>query len=409
MIDKIIEFFQTPTLVGKVNRKLFGEVLTPISLVNEILDGLPSSVWVNPDLRWLDPANGRGVFPAVVLQRLMLGLKQWQPDEEDRYKHIIEKMIHVCELQPENMAKYVGIFDPQGKYKFNTFIGSFLTAEFDKHAQEIWGVKKFDVIVGNPPYNAGIDLQFLSKGINISNRLIIVHPATWLLDRKGTKKYNNIKKNLDQNLVAVKCFNGNLIFKIGLFVPCAIINWHKNHNNTCAVQYFDERFTSNIWEITKFGENWETKIKPVITKLETWHLGNMWAKRLGTKNLEGKHYCQIAAIRGHVNTSAKSTNKTIVQSDFYTLVMKDSSRNEGIRNDKVGHNGRIIFEFDTLTERENFLEYCKTDFVRFCLSIYKNSQNNHRGELKLIPWMDFTKKWTDEGLYAEFKTNSRNS
>jgi hypothetical protein len=36
------------------------------------------------------------------------------------------------------------------------------------------------------------------------------------------------------------------------------------------------------------------------------------------------------------------------------------------------------------------------------MTIYKNNQNQHRGELALIPWLDFSKEWTDEKLYKHF-------
>ena len=68
-----------------------------------MLNTLPAEVWSNPNLKWLDPANGTGPFPAVVIYKLMKGLESWEPDADKRYKHIIENMIYVCELQPKNM------------------------------------------------------------------------------------------------------------------------------------------------------------------------------------------------------------------------------------------------------------------------------------------------------------------
>jgi hypothetical protein len=45
----------------------------------------------------------------------------------------------------------------------------------------------------------------------------------------------------------------------------------------------------------------------------------------------------------------------------------------------------------------------KTNFVRFCLSINKNNQNLYCGEMSLIPWLDFSREWTDEDLIKEFE------
>jgi dTDP-glucose pyrophosphorylase len=32
----------------------------------------------------------------------------------------------------------------------------------------------------------------------------------------------------------------------------------------------------------------------------------------------------------------------------------------------------------------------------------KNLKPSRRGELEIIPWLDFTQEWTDEKLYKEF-------
>jgi len=190
-IEEILVMLWEYIRVGETERKLYGEVMTPIDLVEEMLDGLPKEVWSNPKLKWLDPANGCGVFPAVILKRLMIGLATWEPDEERRYKHIMEKMLHVCELQPKNMFIYLCAFDPKDKYALNIYTGSFLTEEFDQHSQEIWGVEQFDVIVGNPPYQTGKEDErktqpiwqlFVKKKLKLIKKegyLCTVHPAGW--------------------------------------------------------------------------------------------------------------------------------------------------------------------------------------------------------------------------------------
>jgi type I restriction-modification system DNA methylase subunit len=89
--------------VGEVEKKKHGEVMTPLELVKEMLATLPEEVWTNPNLKWLDSCNGTGPFLAMVVYKLMIGLIEWQPDEEKRYKHILENMIYAGELQAKNM------------------------------------------------------------------------------------------------------------------------------------------------------------------------------------------------------------------------------------------------------------------------------------------------------------------
>ena len=86
-------------------QKQFGEVFTPPELVNEILDKLPSFIWGNPDKTWLDNSCGEGAFLVQVKRRLMEGLRNWEPDDNKREAHILDKMIYGVELQKDNWQK----------------------------------------------------------------------------------------------------------------------------------------------------------------------------------------------------------------------------------------------------------------------------------------------------------------
>ncbi len=151
-IEDVVLMLRKYVKDAEVQKKKFGEVMTPLDLVNEMLDTLPYDVWMNPNLKWLDPANGTGPFPAMVIYRLMDGLKEWEPNEEKRYKHIVENMIYVVEIQPKNMFLYMCAFDPFDSYDLNVYNGSFLDGGFDYHMKTVWCVEKFDIIIGNPPY-----------------------------------------------------------------------------------------------------------------------------------------------------------------------------------------------------------------------------------------------------------------
>ena len=79
-----------------IEKKQFGEVFTPMILINEMLDKLPKEVWTNKELKWLDPATGMGNFPIAVYLRLMESLKDVILDEKERKKHILENMLYIC-------------------------------------------------------------------------------------------------------------------------------------------------------------------------------------------------------------------------------------------------------------------------------------------------------------------------
>ena len=99
----------------------------------------------------------------------MLGLKDWEPDDEKRYIHIIENMIYVSEIQPKNMFLYMFTLDTFDKYNLNIYTGSYLEEGFDYHMKNVWDIEKFDIVIGNPPFNQMIDMLFVQKSYNISN------------------------------------------------------------------------------------------------------------------------------------------------------------------------------------------------------------------------------------------------
>ena len=205
--DEIVVNVRKYIEVADCEVKEFGEVMTPIWLVEDMLNKLPDEVWSNKDLKWLDPCAGVGTFPSVIVQRLMKGLKTQIPNPKKRYKHIIEEMIYVCELQAKNLFAFHYVFDKPNIYELNTFYGSFLTDKFNEHMKNEWGIDKFDIVIGNPPYNNSQNSQgkrgggdtlwdkFVIKIINNSLKknglLCFVHPTLW---RKPQSEKSSVRE-----------------------------------------------------------------------------------------------------------------------------------------------------------------------------------------------------------------------
>ena len=43
---------------------------------------------------------------------------------------------------------------------------------------------KFDLTIGNPPYNKGVDIEIHKSFSGISKRIVFVHPSTYLISHK---------------------------------------------------------------------------------------------------------------------------------------------------------------------------------------------------------------------------------
>jgi hypothetical protein len=83
-------------------------------LVNNILDEIPQEYWSDPNKRWLEPACGDGNFLVEVHRRLMVGLEQWQPNAEERHRHIIETMIFGIDLMEDNAQQCIARLNAAG-------------------------------------------------------------------------------------------------------------------------------------------------------------------------------------------------------------------------------------------------------------------------------------------------------
>ena len=117
-----IDKYKQTILFSKDNKARYGEINTPFWLINKMLDILPDGVFSNPDLKWLDPCCGCGYFMIIVFKRLFDGLKiKFQT--KNREKHIIENMLFMVEINPENKNRLTNLFGKSA----NIFIYDFLS------------------------------------------------------------------------------------------------------------------------------------------------------------------------------------------------------------------------------------------------------------------------------------------
>ena len=252
LIDRpkeLLELIDSCLKPKKIEKKKFGEVFTPMNVVKEMLDKLDlyykkengNSIFEEKDFKWLDPANGMGNFPIEVYYRLMDGLKKGIPDEIERKRHILENMLYMAELNIKNIFISHQIFNRENKYKLNIYHGNSLELDTEKE----WGVKKFDVVLGNPPYNAPgkkasgntIWQHFTKKSINNylkkDGYLCFVHPPGWRKPNTKKGKYYGMfdlmtKQNQMLYLEIHNSKDGNKVFHCGTRYDIYVININKN-------------------------------------------------------------------------------------------------------------------------------------------------------------------------------------
>jgi hypothetical protein len=284
-ILKIQELINSYLGVSDVEKTALGEVFTPFWLINKKLDLYDKDDFRNPNLKWIFPSGGIGNYQYCVIERLMNGLKEWEPDAEKRYKHIIENQIYTCEIQSKNIFIFLMLFNLENKYKMNYYKGSFIDDGFDKHMKEVWKIDNFDRSPENPPYNApqkakgkkgGGDLiwdDFVVKTIKIlkdNGRMTFVHPAAWRKPESDKSKNKGLYKFITDNQIHYleihNSVDGKKTFNANTRYDFYLLEKTKPYKDTMVVDEDGKENTINLkdWKFLPNG-NYDL-IKPLLAE-----------------------------------------------------------------------------------------------------------------------------------------------
>jgi len=442
-IKDVIIMLRDYVKVGDVEKKKFGEVMTPLSLVKEMLSTLPEETWSNPNLKILDPANGTGPYPAVVIYKLMKGLENWEPDTEKRYKHIIENMIYTCELQAKNVFLWLCVADPFDEYETNTYWGSFLDEGFDKHMKEVWDVDKFDIVMGNPPYNtdANGDFQtsdlydkFVINSMSISDYILMITPARWMNKndksefRKTIVKFGIEKLIFDKNINFFE--NANISGGITYFLLKSEfkgdtifnnkeVNLKKQLDNVGFLMDGNTDILNSILlklskyeKLDNFNSQGYFGLKTNHQLIQDNGLKVYFSDRNGRRlKLEHDGTSYYTFVDSNIITDVRnkiSKYKVITPSaygyktkdgDFYHRLGKTfiSQPNE------ICTESYVFFDFNSELECNNFIKYLNTNLVKYLISIKKIKQHVTSKIFELVPKISFEFEINNEYLYKLFE------
>jgi len=416
-----------------IEKKTFGEVFTPMDFINDKmlkdiedywLKNKNENIWENKKLTWYDPATGMGNYPVAIYYRLMEGLKNKIPNENKRKKHIIEKQLHMGELNKKNCFVVKQIFNINNKYNLNLYEGNTLEINLN----DVFKKTNFDIIIGNPPYNEELKTKqgsapalynkFIEYYMNKCNLLSFIVPSRWFASGKGLDKFREMMLNKTDIVYikhyddACKIFGNTVDIKGG--VNYFLID--KNYNGLC--DYNGSELKLSNYDIFVDSKYYNIINKIMIHKsLSNIFIGQSYSginsndERLIDKNTNTTLLCYVSQQKGFIKYIEK--NKITKNRNFnkWKIITTRSAFGaySGFGNMFIGkpneicNQSYVIFEVNSENEAKSLLSYMKCKLPNLLLSIRKSSQDISESTCKWIPLPPLNKEWNDNEVYEYFK------
>jgi len=375
------------------------------------------NIWTNESLTWYDPATGMGNYPIAIYYKLMEGLKTKIPNEEQRKKHIIEKQLYMGELNKKNCFIIKQIFNIHNGYNLNLYEGDTLNIKIN----EVFGISKFNIIIGNPPYNEVLTSigakplyhKFIEYYVNKCNLLSFIVPSRWFAGGKGLDKFREMMINRVDILYikhydnACKIFGNTVDIKGG--VNYFLID--NTYNGLC--DYNGKKVKFNTFDIILDSKYYEIVNKLLdLNKITDLYLGRYFGiesndKRFNDNNTLIK--CYVSKQKGFIKYIDKKEIKK--EYNFYKVITTEASfeGSSGFGNTFIGTNNEVYsgsyisFKVSNENEARSLLSYMKCKLPNFMLSLRKISQHINESTCKWIPLPPLNKEWNNEEVYEYFQ------
>lgn len=393
--DKLKPIQRVSNAISKLGQLDKNEVVTGSDLVNKMLDKLGDRNMSGKSI--LEVNSKYGEFLIQIYERYgkEVANNVKVVASSDMTKNFIRKVLNILELDEQNLIELED-YNGNGMYDIKDFVEA-----PNEKILKYNNMKKWDVILANPPYDKTLHEKFLEKFLYIAETIVSVQPLTWLTNQKQRKKITEL---IDQLYTDIETITPGAFFDATIAQDMAI---HYITNTKKHQLIFDGKIFDKCSDVNKFSTDaYLSVLYNNILNISYNNLDNNYKFIPGLKgHPKDKHIeynpkdewfiVKGAAIRGH------AYGKSGKDADFYTLIPRTT--NKDFNKFFIGtyktltslqyrntQNISYYWKFDTLEEMENFIKYIQTDFCRACLMLNKTTQNIIGGSLKNIPWFDFS-------------------
>lgn len=464
------------------------EVFTPPELVNQILNMLPTDLWINKEAKFLDPVTKSGVFLREIAKRLNTGLATQIPDQQARLNHIFKNQLYgiaiteltsllarrsvYCAKNANSALSICTEFDDvQGNILFDriqhiwqngkcTFCGASQEVydrgdDLENHAyqfihsdkpQDFFGTDmKFDVIVGNPPYQLSdggaqasaspIYHKFIQQAKKLNpTYLSMIVPARWYSGGKGLDDFREEMLN-DQRIVEIHDFPETSDCFAGINIRGGICYflWNKEHKGHCKITNYKNGIPNTPTErpLLEKGANIFVRYNEAISILRK------------VQSFKEGSFTKLVSSRKPFGLPTNFSNFTKEQSEQQNILLHrfgDNgyiSKNQALNNlewiekykvivpyaspgdDSYPHlilskpliaepnsctteTYLVVGPFGNKQQSENVSNYMRTKFLRFLVLLLKPTQHVTQKTYGFVPIQNFSEAWTDERLYEKY-------
>jgi len=456
------------------------QIFTPRRVVQSMLDTLERNnpgIFSDKTNKFADLYVKSGLYITEIVKRLNNGLKDQISNEQERIKWILENQVYACAPSNiiYNIAKnFIAGANKQVSYSNIIELDTLALAKDNVLSEDIYkefgDVKmKFDVIIGNPPYQEEakgtsssddpIYHLFMKESYKIADIAMFITPARFLFNAGKTPSAWNEEMLNDPHL-SVEYYeqDSNKIFH-NTSIPGGIAVTYRNTNiNFGKIGTFVgfPELKSIMVKVMQYNPK---SIKDIIYTQNKFNLETLYKDFPKYKEILGsegrdKRFRQIIMSRLDVFKESKK-NKDDIRTlglinrkrayrfiprkyveneewlDKYKVFVPFSNGASGtlgseparmISTPVLGKPGDGMTQtfigfgsYSTEFEGKNLLLYIKSKFARAMLGILKVTQGNKSDTWKYVPLQDFSKNsdidWSktlpeiDQQLYKKYNLN----
>jgi len=302
---------------------------------------------------------------------------------------------------------------------------------------------KFDVIVGNPPYQlsdgGGMGtsaMPLYQKFVQQAKKLnpcflTMIIPARWFSGGKGLDNFRNdmLQDNRLSTIVdyfdSTECFPG-----VDISGGVCYFLWERDRKGFCEVTSHRNNSVSTMSRVL-LEEDTDTFIRfnkavNIVRKIRKFKAESIVSKISVRRPF---------AIKANIHIQQTPSENTVKFYDYQKqgfIKRVDIKRNNewvdsakvfiskaygergsfpyrvlaqpflGEKNSCCSETYLVIGPFSSRKKADNAISYIHTKFFRFLVLLKKNTQNAARGVYDFVPMQDFSESWTDEKLYKKY-------